>query len=570
MTRWVQAVLVIAVAATSLAIVDWAAEPASAPVSIDQSVDRATLARYHHTDQGTRIMPAAFLQALKTADGGSRVMSPENLHKWGFLDNNEGANALNPYGWPVGFTVSDPAVSRGIPVAGATCALCHTGQLEYRGVFVRIEGGQAYINLPAFQSAVFAGIMATAKDPARTAAFLKDAVAAGYPADRAEKDFGLVVATAQNLIYGQKGLSGTSPGPGRVDAVQGIANAVLSTDINVPGNAKNFDAPVSYPYLWDIWRLSWLQYNAFLPPEALSRNIGETLGTSGKTNFISPATGELNPVPERWRTSVQYKNLMWMESVLDTLKAPAWPEDVFGRINRTKAANGARLFTEHCAGCHGIKELPNGHWDVTVPPLTVIGTDPNQATNWAGRTYDASKLGLGSAVKATALAPAINAIRTQFYTDSKIPASEQEPDIKLETPCGYKARPLIGVWATPPFLHNGSVRTIFELLSDQRPSSFKFGSREYDPVNLGYIDDAGPDAITFDSSLSGNHNTGHWWTDDVKRPGRIGPKLSDDEKYAIIEYLKSATYENYPVTKMEHPRPLPCADEPDWANKIAK
>ncbi len=83
-------------------------------------------------------------------------------------------------------------------------------------------------------------------------------------------------------------------------------------------------------------------------------------------------------------------------------------------------------------------------------------------------------------------------------------------------------------------------------LSDERPASFKFGSREYDPVHLGYVEDSSPTGVLLNSSLSGNHNTGHWFTDDAGRPGKIGPKLSDQRQYAILEYLKSATYENYP------------------------
>ena len=537
-----------------------------AAVAIDQQVDPATLRQYHYTDQGTRIMPAAFLAALKTADGG-KLMSTENLRTWGFLYDDGPADVRNPYGWPVGFTVSDPALTEGIPVAGVTCAACHTGQLEYRGATIRIEGGQANVNLPAFQGAIFAAINATAKDPDRAAGFFKDAIAAGYPAERAQEDFRGLAAGAQDLFLGQKLVTGTLPGPGRVDAVQGIANAVFATALKVPSNAKNYDAPVSYPYLWDIWRLSWLQYNGFLPPQGLSRNIGETLGTSGKMNLINPATGAVNPEPERWQTSVNFKNLLWMEAVLKTVKAPVWPRDVLGSISEAKAASGSQLFAQHCAGCHGIKELPNGNWDVSVVPLTVIGTDKNQAVNWAGRTYDASKLGLGSGVPAAALGTAINAIRRQFYAEAKVPASDQEADVTFDAPCGYKARPLIGVWATPPFLHNGSVRTMFELLSDARPASFKFGSREYDPINLGYAEDSSVGATVLDTSLSGNDNRGHWFTDDASRPGRIGPKLSDDQKYAIIEFLKSATYDNYPVVKVRQQAAVPCAGDESWTKR---
>jgi hypothetical protein len=84
--------------------------------------------------------------------------------------------------------------------------------LEYRGTDIRIEGGQSYINLPAFQGALFAAIMATAKDPARTAALVDAATAAGYPAGRAKDDFAQAAATAQATYLAQQHVTGTTPG----------------------------------------------------------------------------------------------------------------------------------------------------------------------------------------------------------------------------------------------------------------------------------------------------------------------------------------------------------------------
>ena len=113
------------------------------------------------------------------------------------------------------------------------------------------------------------------------------------------------------------------------------------------------------------------------------------------------------------------------------------------------------------------------------------------------------------------------------------------------------------------------MRTVFDLLSDTRPSRFRFGSREYDPVHLGYTEDDGPNSMILETSIAGNHNTGHWWTDDAKRPGRIGRKLSDDEKYALIEYLKSANYDNYPKVKVAKEQALPCANDKDWPKRFS-
>ena len=93
----------------------------------------------------------------------------------------------------------------------------------------------------------------------------------------------------------------------------------------------------------------------------------------------------------------------------------------------------------------------------------------------------------------------------------------------------YKARPLNGIWATAPFLHNGSIPNLWELLkpADQRVTNFFVGSREIDTTNVGFKSDEGPSE--FDTSLKGNLNTGH----------EYGTALSDVKKRQLIEYLKS-------------------------------
>ncbi|WP_431205018.1 di-heme-cytochrome C peroxidase [Bradyrhizobium betae] len=114
---------------------------------------------------------------------------------------------------------------------------------------------------------------------------------------------------------------------------------------------------------------------------------------------------------------------------------------------------------------------------------------------------------------------------------------------------GYKARPLNGVWATAPFLHNGSVPTIYDLLSPvaERPKAFLLGDPSFDPVRLGIVTrTVDPKGKTYDrdgyfildTSKSANRNTGHEFSND-KREGVIGPALSADERNAIIEFLKS-------------------------------
>jgi mono/diheme cytochrome c family protein len=540
-------------------------------IVLDQNADPAALRRYYHTDQGAWLIPAAWLAALDD-ENGRKFMDPENMKRLGFLIDEAGPSRENPFGWPLGFTVSDPTKSGGIPMAGLTCAACHTGQIEYRGASVRIDGGQSMIDLAAFTGGVVNALTALVRSPEKRKTFIEAAIANGYPAARVEADFARAAEPFKALGQQAPTADPVEPasGRGRYDAVQGIANQVFGGDIMVPANIKPRLAPVSYPPLWDIWRLSWLQYNAFIPRTPQSRNIGEAIGVRARTHIVDPKTGALNSESVRWKSSLQLDNLVWMEDVLKTLHAPKWPADVLGPVDGAKAAGGRKLFTQHCAGCHGIKELPDGGWDVTVVPLEHIGTDRLQATNWAGLTYDATKLGLSKETPAYKLDIAINAIRKQLYADNKTPPEKQESDIELMAPCGYKARPLIGIWASPPFLHNGSVRTVFDLLSETRPANFTFGTREFDPVKLGYTEDKSDGDLIFDASVPGNSNAGHWWTDDKTRQGRIGPRLTDNEKYAIIEYLKAATYEDYPSEKRAIPAAMPCEHDKEWALKRAR
>lgn len=111
----------------------------------------------------------------------------------------------------------------------------------------------------------------------------------------------------------------------------------------------------------------------------------------------------------------------------------------------------------------------------------------------------------------------------------------------------YKPRPLAGIWATPPYLHNGSVPTLYALLSpaSERPKTFLIANREFDPEQVGLAQQTGT-GFTYDTTLPGNHNTGHefnsgyveWKPGAPPAKGLIGPLLSREDRLAIIEHLK--------------------------------
>ncbi|KAF1030570.1 MAG: hypothetical protein GAK37_01238 [Pseudomonas sp.] len=270
-------------------------------------------------------------------------------------------------------------------------------------------------------------------------------------------------------------------------------------------------------------------------------------------------------------SSVRVRDLNTIEETLQHLKPPTWPEDLLGAVDKPLAAQGRALFTENCAGCHVPKVTEaNGRpvQQLNMIALDIIGTDPGAASNIADQRYDLSALqwdpaelaklnvelhpapteplDLHKMSVAQGLAYVTAFVEAHAYRAAGVTPTERPRLDGFGLPIGvrelraYKARPLAGVWATPPFLHNGSVPTIYQLLSpqDERATTFYKGTFEYDPRHLGYRTEAFPNAFVFDTRITGNHNSGHEFRDGQRGNGVIGRALQPQERWALLEYLK--------------------------------
>lgn len=197
---------------------------------------------------------------------------------------------------------------------------------------------------------------------------------------------------------------------------------------------------------------------------------------------------------------------------LYTLEPPAYPES----IDQDLAEAGKQVFIDNCQICHG-KYGADEFYPNFVVPLDEIGTDSKLAENnfavsafidW----YNQSWFGQGA-----------NAAR-------------------FEAVEGYVAPPLDGIWASAPYLHNGSVPTIEDLLnSKQRPqfwgreylqSEQQFNTSDYDYVKVGWnyeVRSSGGTKYIYDTTLPGHSNAGHTY----------GDELTGQERKAVIEYLKT-------------------------------
>ena len=634
-------------------------EPVDTVRYLDQGwgAARETPARelYYYTPQGASIrdMRYAWFVHLERPWGRERFAAVAHLRALGFIVDPVASHA-NPDHLPVGF---GKRFDDGLQdyVLDVTCAACHTGQLNYtrngKTTAIRIDGGQAMhaftaMKIGHFLPVLLGSVATTYYDPFKFNRFAWNVLGQEHYKDgkaqlRAELGGWLWGMAAQGWSDARRGLYPTEEGFGRTDALARIANTVFGDHLD-PANYRVGNAPVSYPYLWNIWRFDWVQYNASVS-QPMARNVGEAMGT-GATYHLTDVYGRSTPPAERYRTSISFDNLQRIETTLQQLKPPSWPEDVLGPIDHASAERGRRLFAQHCVGCHGPHVAPPAiqHrdaplrapdeplWIIRTKDVTDIGTDPNAALNFDRHRIDLTRTGLDTEqVRAllkgqldeqktrwseanTALArdiarqkaagapaAAIQAlqdtlddasagqptddsiaksldtldlrsmppgvglnilglmIRDRYYTEHRFTPDQRacfEGFGMLDVPqivAGYKPRPLEGVWATPPFLHNGSVPNLYELLSPayQRSKGFWLARRDFDPVKVGYMTDrlSSVGGFWFDTRQPGNFNTGHEFRAgyvpyDEQHPrvqyGVIGPELAVQERFDLIEYLK--------------------------------
>ena len=554
-------------------------------VRLDQNWTPAQRLRFHHTPQGTRLVPYAWFKALEqpclSPFGCDLFSDPAYLDRFGFIPS-EADPELNPDGLPVGFAIdrdfADPNTKGAYPVVGLNCAACHTNELYYGKHAVQVEGAPATIEVAAFQKALGLALAFNTKFPFSVGRYSRfEQRVLGANATDAQKkvlrdsyDAFLAAAMEEKKVIDEGHIYDNSAGFRRTDALARIGNQVFGAEMRNAANYVVSTAPVRYPQLWDASWLNWVQYNSSIA-DPLVRNIGEALGVRALVKLHGPdAAG--------FENSVNVKGLRTLEDLLagpgplKGLASPKWPS-VFPPLDRGKVARGAALYQQHCQGCH-LPPLPDllaeldaayrdgpppkhwwknalGNWFIKVTdiPIEEIGTDPHEATDFNGRKADTGDLKKGVVSAREGLDLVTRGIANRFFEANKIPPEEQaawaggrDPrDMAVRDDLIYKARPLNGIWAVAPFLHNGSVPNLYLMLSprSERPDKFWNGSKQFDPVLVGYDLAEISGATEFDISKPGNSNAGHEFKDGPRGKGVIGPLLSRDDRMAIIEYLKS-------------------------------
>jgi hypothetical protein len=264
-------------------------------------------ADFYARDQGSRLVPYAWLKALKHPDGTGFL--DDSLTRYGYLPN---PSSPTP-GLPVGFTVSEG----GGKIVGLTCAACHARQIDVNGTSWRIDGGPAIVDFQGFLDDLDKAFYKVVHD------------------DAAFRDFASRVGdTNPNVLRNnvsdwfdpfhiliKNSLPDRPWGLGRLDAVSMIFNRVAGLEIGtspriIEANMKKADAAVRYPFLWNAPKQDQTQWPGFSPNgddvTALGPNVGEVLGVFG---VFHPVHIVLD------NTSVNFRGLLRLENLVKKKKS---------------------------------------------------------------------------------------------------------------------------------------------------------------------------------------------------------------------------------------------------------
>jgi hypothetical protein len=550
----------------------------SAWTTLDQGASWTAERRadFYTRDQGSRIMPLRWMVALKQANGAPFLEG--SLGRYGYLPNEEST----PSGLPVGFTVASTANGETI---GMTCAACHTRQIAVQGTAYRIDGGPAIVDFQAFLSDLHAAVARIRQDPAQFAIFAQAVLG---PTATADQTVALRKDVEDWYLPFDAIVSGALPqppwGPGRLDALTMIFDRLTGLDIGPPpsyliaGNIKRADAPVRYPFVWNAPRQDKTQWPGFADNGnailGLARNLGEVTGVFA-VYHPTKDEGRLLGVNYISENSANFEGLAALERLIRKIGPPRWPWPV----NAALAGQGRELFAQNCAnGCHEVRTgalrslLPEEATWAT--PVMNVGTDTRE---WAilGRSVDpgvltgAAILGFHEPLKnpeapinvlglsvvgsilqhafplvvpddlgaqfaraGSAFTPATESLKGAFRN---APADGNAAPAAMSATGAYESRVLQGIWAAAPYLHNGSVPSLAELLKPaaQRVATFKVGPN-YDLVNVGLAAEQSAflqqrQTTGCEDLASGNSRCGH----------EFGTMLSAAQKQALLEYLKT-------------------------------
>jgi hypothetical protein len=402
-----------------------------------------------------------------------------------------GLLARDGHEMPIGLS----KVTVGFPRVGINCAMCHTASFRaapddvptiYPAAASHQTGEQEYLRF----------LIRSASDPRFNATTILNEIAKNTRLsfmDRLLYRFAIIPGTKRALLQLQERDSWMDGRPdwgrGRIDPFNPVKFGILRQPIDSTiGNSDMMP-------LWNEARREGTAYHW----DGLNTTLREVVQSSALGDGASQKWVERDYA--KWNETDKRKmaSLRRVFNYIGSLQAPKYPLPV----DQVRAAAGAPIYKAQCAECHE----QGGRRFGSVIPLEEVGTDRHRLDMWTA-----------------ASATAYNAYGNDYSWKFS----------KFQKTNGYTAVPLDGIWLTAPYLHNGSVPTLADLLEpvDQRPKQFWRGLDLFDAVKVGWVSDGGEAeriGTRLDVSRPGNSNAGHTY----------GTTLSAEDKQALLEYMKT-------------------------------
>ena len=551
---------------------------------------------FYTQDQGSRMIPLPWLKALKQADG--KPFLDESLGRYGYLPNPKSPEPGLPVGFVSAAYKNTPYVgmtcaachTREIHVGDKTYRIDGGPAIvDFQNFMNDLD--IAVDKLLADPTA-FAEFAKQVLGPNAKKAD-EDTLRAGV--DTWFKPYHAIVKGSLPVEspWGPSRLDAVSM---IFNRVTGLDIGPKENNYIIAENIKRADVPTRYPFVWNASIQDTIQWPGFAPNGnrlfALSRNLGEVIGVFGDVHPQKDSR-RLLKIDYVGINSANFHGLNKLESLIKKIGPPKWP----GKLDAKLVAEGEKVWNkkdpnednESCADCHAIKKgkfrsLLHETW---ATPLKDVGTDSREVNLLSsqvktgvleGATIFPDKAPLKAVDSAfSVLGTVVGGAILQHYLGVELSAKEAKEANKIDrwlskfkaetsklaeelddfgslndlkqtfpleatdakpaaTPSyPYESRVLEGIWAAAPYLHNGSVASLAELLTpaDKRLAEFKVGP-EYDLDKVGLAATQTKFNFTYkttgcDDRNSGNSRCGHDY----------GTTFPDQEKKALLEFMKA-------------------------------
>ena len=494
-----------------------------------------------HGSMSTEVVPEAVLRAfIKTYPD---LFPIGDLTYLGMIPDQE-------FGWPIGFSRKNIEHLGNLSAIGINCASCHVAQITHtnggttsmssgtgrssslQDPPIRILGVTSHFNVEGFFGAVLVATFKTS-DPANMKRFIleyldngdNDAKGREIATGEWDEESQQIAKVLADDPFGSKGVkpgelhaispADVTPDPQKPQPLARLVHNMLKLFHNMraalhvsdqppdkvppqsgPGRNDAFGllaasllqspqpySPIKFGLVWNVDKRTWVHWDGNTK-SPIARNLLASLGLG------APMHGK--------HGDLIFADVKRQTDLSEKIEPPKYPF----QVDNESAKRGAPLFEQNCNSCHGGPES-----DKRLFTVADVGTDPHRAEMFTQKLADGFN---------------------KFLADLESQGYQAPKEVGVRSTGKYWAATLNGVWARSPYLHNGSVRTMNELLSapTQRPKTWHRGSRVFDEKEMGYTDDGN---YVFDTAGSGNSNYGHDY----------GTKLSENEKRDLIEYLKT-------------------------------